>query len=50
MKFHPSGPVTYKHAILLALNGEDEAAIKQAEHAALAYPNELENLLIHLSS
>ena len=41
MKFHPSGPVTYKHAVLLALNGEDEAAIKQAEHAALAYPNEL---------
>ena len=41
MQFHPSGPVTYKHAILLALNGEDEAAIKQVELAALAYPNEL---------
>ena len=41
MKFHPSGPVTYKHAVLLALNGEDEAAIKQVEHATLAYPNEL---------
>jgi O-antigen ligase len=43
MKFHPSGPVTYKHAVLLALNGEDEAAIEQAEYAALAYPNELGN-------
>ena len=41
MKFHPSGPITYKHAVLLALNGEDEAAIIQAEYAALAYPNEL---------
>ena len=41
MKFHPSGPVTFKHAILLALNGEDEAAIEQAEYAALAYPNDL---------
>ncbi len=41
MKFHPSGPVTYKHAVLLALNGEDEAAIEQAEYAALAYPNDL---------
>jgi hypothetical protein len=43
MKFHPSGPVTYKHAVLLALNGEHEAAIKQAEYAALAYPNDLGN-------
>ena len=41
MKFHPSGPITYKHAVLLALNGEDEASIVQAEYAALAYPNEL---------
>ncbi|TFH07095.1 MAG: hypothetical protein E4H07_09515 [Nitrosomonadales bacterium] len=41
MRFHPSGPVTYKHAVLLALNGEHEAAIEQAEYAALAYPNEL---------
>ncbi len=41
MKFHPSGPITYKHAVLLALNGEDEAAIKQAERAALAHPYEL---------
>ena len=41
MKFHPSGPVTYKHAVLLALNGENEAAIEQAEYAALAYPNDL---------
>lgn len=43
MKFHPSGPVTYKHAVLLALNGEDKAAIEQAEYAALAYPNDLGN-------
>jgi len=41
MGFHPSAPVTYKQAVLLALSGEDEAAIEQAENAALAYPNEL---------
>jgi O-antigen ligase len=41
MGFHPSAPVTYKQAVLLALNGENEAAIEQAENAALAYPNEL---------
>jgi len=41
MGFNPSAPVTYKQAILLALNGEHEAAIEQAENAALAYPNEL---------
>lgn len=42
MGFHPSAPVTFKQAILLALNGKHEAAIEQAENAALAYPNELE--------
>jgi len=41
MGFNPSAPVTYKQAILLALNGEHESAIEQAENAALAYPNEL---------
>jgi uncharacterized membrane protein len=42
MGFHPSAPVTFKQAVLLALNGKHEEAIKQAENAALAYPNELE--------
>ena len=41
MRFNPSGPVTYKQAVLLALNGEHEEAIEQAELAASAYPNEL---------
>lgn len=41
MGFHPSAPVTYKHAVLLALSGKHEAALEQAENAALAYPNEL---------
>ncbi len=41
MRFNPSAPVTYKHAVLLALSGEHEAAIEQAERAASAYPNEL---------
>lgn len=42
MGFNPSAPVTFKQAVLLALNGKHEAAIEQAENAALAYPNELE--------
>ena len=41
MEFHPSAPVTYKQAVLLALSGENEAAIEQAENAALAYLNEI---------
>ena len=41
MRFNPSGPVTYKQAILLALSGEHKAAIEQAERAVSAYPNEL---------
>ncbi len=41
MGFHPSAPVTYKHAVLLALSGKQKAAIEQAKNAALAYPNEL---------
>lgn len=42
MRFNPGGPILYKQAILLALNGEHEAAIRQAERADLAFPNDLE--------
>lgn len=42
MQFNPSGPLTYKQAILLALNGEHEAALRQAERADSAYPGDLE--------
>lgn len=38
MHFNPSGPITYKQAILLALKGEHDAAIRQAESAVAAYP------------
>ena len=42
MRFNPSGPFTYKQAILLALNGEHEAALRQAERADSAYPEDIE--------
>lgn len=41
MQFHPSSPALYRHAILLALNHQPEAAIRQAERAAMVYPAEL---------
>ena len=41
MQFHPSGPAVYRHAVLLALNHQSEAAIRQAEMAAMVYPAEL---------
>lgn len=53
MRFNPSGPLTYKQAILLALNGEYGAAIKQAEGAASAYPDDFElfaNVLMELEA
>lgn len=40
MRFHPSGPAVYRQAILLALNHQPEAAIRQAEKAMAAYPAE----------
>jgi len=42
MRFIPNGQITYKQSILLALKGEREAAIKQAEQAATAYPGDFE--------
>ena len=42
MRFNPGGPILYKQAILLALKGEHEAAIRQAERADAAFPSNLE--------
>lgn len=49
MRFIPSGPLTYKQALLLALNGENEAAIRQAELAVSAYPDDLEKFVTVLT-
>ena len=43
MHFAPVSLVVYQQAILLALNGQAQAAKAQLERAAVAYPEELEN-------
>ncbi len=43
MRFAPVSIVVYQQAILLALNGQAQAAKEQLERAAVAYPGELEN-------
>jgi hypothetical protein len=43
MHFVPVSIVVYQQAILLALNGQAQAAKAQLERAAVAYPEELEN-------
>jgi len=43
MHFAPVSIVVYQQAILLALNGQAQAAKAQLERAAVAYPGELEN-------
>ncbi|MGH8709953.1 MAG: Wzy polymerase domain-containing protein [Burkholderiales bacterium] len=43
MHFAPVSIVVYQQAILLALNGQAQAAKVQLERAAVAYPGELEN-------
>lgn len=43
MHFAPVSDVVFQQAILLALNGEAQAAKIQLEQAAIAYPGELEN-------
>lgn len=43
MRFAPTGPVVYRQAFLLALNGEDQAALQQWRRAASAYPGDLKN-------
>jgi O-antigen ligase len=43
MHFAPVSIVVYQQAILLALNGQAQAAKEQLERAAVAYPEELEN-------
>jgi O-antigen ligase len=45
MHFAPVSIVVYQQAILLALNGQAQAAIEQLEHAVVAYPEELENFI-----
>ncbi|MEW6314287.1 MAG: Wzy polymerase domain-containing protein [Pseudomonadota bacterium] len=41
MRFAPVGDAVYRQAVLLALAGEDEAARRQLERAARAYPDHL---------
>ena len=50
MHFAPISIVVYQQAILLALNGQAQAAKAQLERAAVAYPGELENFtkVMHL--
>ncbi len=50
MHFAPVSIVVYQQAILLALNGQAQAAKAQLERAAVAYPGELENFtkVMHL--
>jgi O-antigen ligase len=43
MNFAPVSIVVYQQAILLALNGQEQAAKWQLERAAVAYPGELKN-------
>lgn len=43
MNFAPVSIVVYQQAILLALDGQAQAAKVQLERAAIAYPGELEN-------
>ena len=41
MRFTPNSEVVYRHAMMLASNGEQEAAKKQLERAIAVYPNDL---------
>ena len=47
--FAPSRMVVYQYAILLALKGENDAALRQVEYAAAAYPQELPGFILVLS-
>lgn len=42
MRFAPTSPVVYRHALLLALNGEQDSASQQWVRAAASYPDNLE--------
>jgi len=48
MRFAPASPVVYRQALLLALNGEQAAAVSLWRRAAIAYPGELEKNRVHL--
>lgn len=41
MRFAPNSEVVYRHAMMLASNGEQEAAKRQLERAIAVYPNDL---------
>ncbi len=48
MHFAPTDTVVYRHAFLLELSGEREAARRQFELAARAYPGELDDVVRQL--
>jgi O-antigen ligase len=48
MRFAPIDPVVYRQALLLAMNREHEAALRQLELAARAYPQRLDEALVEL--
>jgi O-antigen ligase len=48
MHFAPTDTVVYRHAFLLELSGEHEAALRQLELAARAYPGELDDVVRQL--
>ena len=46
--FAPARMVVYQYAIMLALKGENAAALQQVEYAAAAYPQELAGFVLVL--
>ena len=48
MHFAPIDEVVYRQALLLAMNGESEAALRQFERAMRVYPGELQNAIAKL--
>jgi O-antigen ligase len=48
LRFAPIGLVAYRQALLLAMNGEREAALRQLDLAARAYPHELSGVVPQL--
>lgn len=50
MRFAPVGPVVYRQALLLALGGEGEAALRQLERALRVYPEDAAAAVSELES